>query len=199
MGSENKISAAMVCIILAGTGSIYAAKNYLGQRLREMDAAKTGQYNDRTQSSIMGADSYSRNLTEAERERLSLLNNQYLSEGRFPESEITQFENEANVTDCCFYFVSSESKFYLPERKMTDEELLELIDFYYKRDFSVQNQNHPEKSSVRKCNIDENDAVNLSRESIKNVFGMDVSESDFTIELQPAEEAAHLQVSATGA
>lgn len=133
----------MVCIILAGTGSIYAAKNYLGQRLREMDEAKTGQYNDRTQSSVMGADSYSRNLTEAERERLSLLNNQYLSEGRFPESEITQFENEANVTDCCFYFVGSESKFYLPERKMTDEELLELIDFYYKRDFSVQNQNHP--------------------------------------------------------
>ncbi len=70
---------------------------------------------------------------------------------------------------------------------MTDEELLELIDFYYKRDYSIQSENNPQKSSVRKCNMDENDAVNLSRESIKNVFGIDVSDSDFTIEPQPIE------------
>lgn len=187
-----RVAAVMACIILAGAGSIYAAKNYLGQRLKKMDTAEIEQYNDRTQSSIMGADSYSRNLTEAESERLSLLDNQYLSEGRFPESEIKQLENEVDVTDYSFYFVSSESKFYLPEREMTDEELLELIDFYYKRDYSVQNENNLNKNSARKCKIDENDAVNLSRESIKNVFGMDVSESDFTIELQPIEEADKL-------
>lgn len=183
-----QVATVMVCIILVGTGSVYAAKNYLGQRLKEMDTAEVEQYNDRTQSSIMGADSYSRNLTEVERERLSLLDNQYLSEGRFPDSEIPQLENEVNVTDYSLYFVSSESKFYLPEREMTDEELLELIDFYYKRDYSVQSKNNLGRSSARKCKIDENDAVNLSRESIKNIFGMDVSESDFTIELQPIEE-----------
>lgn len=184
-----RVAAVMACIILAGAGSIYAAKNYLRQRLKEMDTAEIEQYNDRTQSSTMGADRYSRNLTEEERGRLSLLDHQYLSEGRFPESKLTQLEKEVNVTDNSLYFVSSESKFYLPEREMTDEELLELIDFYYKRDYSVQNENNLEKNSARKCKIDENDAVNLSRESIKNVFGMDVSESDFTIELQPIEEA----------
>lgn len=183
-----RVAAAMVCIILVGTGSIYAAKNYLGQRLKEMDTAEIEQYNDRTQSSVVGADRYSRDLTEAERERLSLLDNQYLREGRFPESDITQLENEANATYYSLYFVSSESKFYLPAREMTDEELLELIDFYYKRDYSVQSKNNLGRSSARKHKIDENDAVNLSRESIKNVFGMDVSESDFSIELQPTEE-----------
>ena len=28
---------------------------------------------------------------------------------------------------------------------MTDEELLELIDFYYKRDYSIQSENNPQK------------------------------------------------------
>ena len=87
------------------------------------------------------------------------------------------------------FFVSAtkQAQYDLPESEMTDEELLELIDFYYKRDYSIQSENNPQKSSVRKCNIDENDAVNLSRESIKNVFGIDVSDSDFTIEPQPIE------------
>ena len=78
------------------------------------------------------------------------------------------------------FFVSAtkQAQYDLPESEMTDEELLELIDFYYKRDYSIQSENNPQKSSVRKCNIDENDAVNLSRESIKNVFGIDVSDSD---------------------
>ena len=38
-------------------------------------------------------------------------------------------------------FCDNESMFILPDQELTDEELLQIIDFLYKRDYSLQEAN----------------------------------------------------------
>lgn len=179
-----RIAIAMTCIVLGSAGSVYAAKNYLNQRLQQMDAEEIKQYYDETQNSLMNADSFSRNLYDSEREQISILNNQYLNEGKFPESEILQIKNRIDIESEGFYFVSSESKFYLPERNLTEEELLELLDFYYERDYSMLASDNDEDMGIRECTLDERTAANYAQEGVNKIFGLGVNDCEYTIELQ---------------
>lgn len=82
------------------------------------------------------ADSYSRDYTEHEKSRMKELAKSY-QEGTFPEEEILQTKSLEEAEGEEFYFLISESYFQLPERELTDEELLQIIDYNHKRDYSL--------------------------------------------------------------
>ena len=63
------------------------------------------------------------------------------------------------------YFVAEESKFYLPDRNLSEEEMLEIIDLQEKRDYSVQQQNVASDKSDK--NVKSN--VKLENQSIEVV------------------------------
>ena len=76
----------------------------------------------------MEADAYSRKLTDSEEEKIISLRKQYEKEGKFPQKEIKQVKSNENIIEQELYFVTEESKFYLPERTLTEEEMLQIID-----------------------------------------------------------------------
>ena len=68
----------------------------------------------------------------------------YQTEGKFPEGEIVRIASEDEILPDRVCFLPDTSTFYLPETEMTDEDLLEIIDFYCKRDYSIMEQETPQ-------------------------------------------------------
>ena len=57
--------------------------------------------------------------------------------GLFPEGNILQISDKSEIVSDQICFLAQDSTFYLPEMALSDEQMLELIDFYAKRDYSV--------------------------------------------------------------
>ena len=133
-----RIACTLAIFLVVGVGTTYAAINYKNERLGEMKADEIFAYNEEVQNAEVDADSFSRELSEEERARLKKLKKDYEQEGVFPKHSISKVESKAEINGKELFFCISESKFYLPDRMMSDEELLEIIDFYIKRVFSLE-------------------------------------------------------------
>lgn len=127
--------AAALCLLISGT--VYAAVNYVQQRMLSMDENEKKEMADYTRKSEQDIDTYSRELTEDEKERREALLYEYQHQGKFPENGLEIVDTKEMVKEGALVFITEESMFVLPERTLTDEELLQIIDFYYKRDYSL--------------------------------------------------------------
>lgn len=125
---------AAACLVLAS--ATVTASGLYQARMESMNHEKLEEYFAQLQEANVSADSYSRPLTESETERYTGLRQAYLEEGYFPKKELTLIDNpEKYKKGVAFY--AARSTFFLPETELTDEELLELIDFREKRDYSL--------------------------------------------------------------
>ena len=57
--------------------------------------------------------------------------------GRFPQQTITYTDSVGQIPDDLLRYDPDTSFLYLPDRTLTDEELLQIIDFNYTRDYAV--------------------------------------------------------------
>lgn len=81
-------------------------------------------------------DSFSREFSDSERKRMKRLLQSY-AEGRFPEKTIRLVEYKGEMPEGTLYYVVETGYFNLPEREMTDEELLQIIDFNKVRNYAL--------------------------------------------------------------
>lgn len=130
--------AAAVCMCFVLSGTIFAASNYVQKRMQTMTESEKSDMISDLQNSPANIDSYSREFSEKEEERLGQLLSEYQTRGRFPENDLKVVESQEMITADTLAFEAEDSMFILPERALTDEELLQIIDFYYKRDYSLQ-------------------------------------------------------------
>lgn len=122
------------CLLLASV--TVTASGLYRERMESMNHEKLETYFSGLQEADVAADSYSRPLTDSEKNRLEELRQAYLEEGYFPKRELAMLDSpEKYKKGVAFY--AARSTFFLPEEEMTDEELLELIDFREKRDYSL--------------------------------------------------------------
>ena len=122
------------CLLLASV--TVTASGLYRARMESMNHEKLETYFSGLQEADVAADSYSRPLTDSEKNRLEELRQAYLEEGYFPKKELAMLDRpEKYKKGVAFY--AARSTFFLPEEEMTDEELLELIDFREKRDYSL--------------------------------------------------------------
>lgn len=107
------------------------------ERMEEVPKEELEEMVEMMDSQEVGADTYIREYTAEERSRMSELYRQY-EQGVFPEGELpqTESENEAEALGLCY--LTTTSTFYLPDRELTDEELLQLIDFEVKRNYALK-------------------------------------------------------------
>ena len=130
---------------------------------------------------------FSRAYTEKEESRMSELYGQYQS-GTFPTGELMQVENIEEAGEGELYFLVPNGAFYLPDRELTDEELLEIIDFYYKREYALNKRNEEVfaeeiaqkkeeqaqmvEEAVEAGGVTEKEAIETASEWLQKIFGI---------------------------
>lgn len=133
-GFRRIVISAAACLLLASV--TVTASGLYRARMESMNHEKLETYFSGLQEADVAADSYSRPLTDGEKNRLEELRQAYLEEGYFPKRELAMLDSpEKYKKGVAFY--AARSTFFLPEEEMTEEELLELIDFREKRDYSL--------------------------------------------------------------
>ena len=147
---RNMVSAA-ACLMAIGMVSIPAYAGYQGfksaitsdkvlARMQEIpneeqqDIYNMVQYEQRS----LHADQFSREYTEKEMSRRKVLQQEY-ENGRFPENTLTMVENAGQIQDYGeLVYAKDTSCFYLPERELTDEEILQILDFNSTREYVLE-------------------------------------------------------------
>lgn len=69
-----------------------------------------------------------RAYSDKEKERMAELQQSYQSETAKPEKMIQEVDSAEEVTEGTLCYIVSTGEYYLPDRELTDEELLEIID-----------------------------------------------------------------------
>ncbi len=132
-----------------------------------------------------GADLFSREYSPNEKQRMEALFRDYQN-GIFPERQLLIVEEEEQVTEDTLCYLESTGCFYLPDRELTDEEILEIIEFNYKREYALTLdpevqaviENHEKEQNEIKTQvqagggISEAEAVAVAQEWMNTFFGV---------------------------
>lgn len=127
-------------LLLVGVIAIPArafVSSLVRERMEKLPAKERLELLEMMDSQSVGADSYSRDYTAEEKSRMSELYKQYL-QGVFPKEELPQVDSVEQAKDLELCYLTTTSSFYLPDRELTDEELLQIIDFETKRNYVLQ-------------------------------------------------------------
>ena len=120
-GFRRIVIPAAACLLLASV--TVTASGLYRARMESMNHEKLETYFSGLQEADVAADSYSRPLTDGEKNRLEELRQAYLEEGYFPKKELVMLDSpEKYKKGVAFY--AARSIFFLPEEEMTDEDLL---------------------------------------------------------------------------
>ena len=123
-----------------------------------------------------------RELTDDEINRFKELQRDYENSGKFPKNKLKSIDSPDKAESDKVCFEENTSTFYLPE-KLSDEDILEIIDFCYSRDYSLSQDNKNELSRQNaEENISEQDAVNIVKETVARVYGIDIDNMDVDVE-----------------
>lgn len=121
--------------------TVAAAVGAYRQRMEAMNQEKLEEYFRQIYDSKLPADNYNRPYYESERDRIKELSASYEAQGLFPEGELIMLDQAEDYTGKKIGFLKDTSTFFFPEKEMSDEELLQIIDFTHKRDYSLEKMN----------------------------------------------------------
>lgn len=196
LSGYGRVAAAVFALIVAAGVSVptYALVNsFVKARMEGMPQEEVDTLYQQVQDAPVEADSFNREYSKEEQERMKQLYTEY-QEGRFPEKELLTVSSESEGAEyeqkgeICF--LPAFSRFYLPlDREMTDEEILEVLDFITKRDYALvqktkedladeaqareEEQRNLIQENVENGGITEEQAIELARGRLKEL-GLDV-------------------------
>lgn len=133
-------AAAIVCCLIFGT--TVAAMEMISLYRQRMEGMESQEIDDLYQLADAGeANSLNRPFTEEEKERCQALTEEYEKNGRFPEGAIAFLSDADSYHGQGVAVDASTRTIYLPEGSLSDEELLEIIDFNHKMTYSIYEKN----------------------------------------------------------
>mgnify|MGYP007033823281 FL=1 len=133
------VAAAAAFVLIAGAviPSQAGLRHFVKDRLENMPKQELEAVNQMVQSQNNAeADSFSREYSKEEIKRMQQMQEAYQN-GRFPQQTITYTDSVGQIPDDSLSYDPDTSFLYLPDRTLTDEELLQIIDFNYTRDYAV--------------------------------------------------------------
>ena len=182
--------AAAAAVVVLGVSAIPVSalvNSLVKERMEEMPEEEITAIVEETQNQTTEADGFSRDYTQSERERMKELYQQYQN-GTFPSGEIPHIDREEDAGEYEFCYLTTTSYFYLPGRELTDEELLELIDFTLKRDYAFtqnyekeyaeevareqEEQKQAIAENVESGGITEQEAIEIATERLSGFYGI---------------------------
>lgn len=135
-------------VLLAGilTVSVQAAiMSIVRERMENISKEELSGLTEMLRQQPVNCDTYSREYTETEKMRDKELWAAY-NNGLFPEEEILQVDSVAQAPEDRLSYARDVSCFCLPDREMTDEELLEIIDLQHTMAYAVSQAPHTSKT-----------------------------------------------------
>lgn len=167
-----------------------AAINLYIQRMNSLNEEEMLTYNSEVQNTDKEADSFSRQLSKLERDKMLEFREEYETEGRFPTKEILKVQKKSEVVHGELCFCVENSTFYLPKQELTDDELLQIIDFMEKRDYSVRKKNSvSELPSSGNEKVSEDEAVEFAKKILADVYNLDITYADEEIEFETTQNS----------
>lgn len=106
------------------------------ERMESVPEEEMKDLNDMVQSQNVLADGFSRAYSDSEKERSKALWQAYES-GTFPDKIIAQVDDADAAPEGTLCYIRATGVFNLPAQEMTDEEMLEIIDFQHKMSYAV--------------------------------------------------------------
>lgn len=185
----------LLCLIMAIVPVSAGIQKYW-KRLDHMKDTEKEKYVNELMESEADGDHYSRPLTDSENERKQELLISYEAGEAYPEEEITSIEKESQIQKDKVCFWAETSTLFLPVRELTDEELLEIIDFYHKREYSLQTEEkgdekvQPEET-FRQTDMDKEEVLKQGRKWIKKAFQTDTSGLEWCTEIERRKSDAY--------
>lgn len=138
--SKQLAAALLVGIVCTGSLTVYAAVSAYQAYMEKMSRQEVQERFDNVQSSVREADSFSRPLSEQERTVLERMQVAYQEGVRFPEQSMKCFDGRTNDYKPKKDILSYDHVngiFYLPERELTEEDCLQIIDVWEKAEYSL--------------------------------------------------------------
>lgn len=137
--ARKKLVAAAAIVLTVGIAGIPVqaiVRSFVMERMEEIPQAQVKDIARMIGEQNVEADSFSRELSDSEAERMKELWRLY-GNGMFPEKTIRLVEYEEEMPEGVFCYVFETGYFNLPEREMTDQELLQIIDFNKLRNYAL--------------------------------------------------------------
>lgn len=177
-----KYAAALLLFAVLTTTGTQAAVNLYSKHMTEMNEGEKKDINRKTQSAKTDEDSFSRELTGEEQERLEKLRNKYETEGVFPQEKLLEAEKIKDVSDQRPVYCYENSTFYLPEEMLTRQQMLQIVDFWERRDYAVSMENKQAEEKSKDQNISQEKAIEIAKEYAEKLYGVDCADAVSTIE-----------------
>lgn len=205
-GWQRKAAVAAIALAVAGVGGIttYAIiGNPVQDRMESMTDEEQKALIKEIDESTADATTYSRDFTKNELARRRELTIAY-NKGRFPKKAIKRVESEEQVdkdTLCCN---PATGYVYFPDRELTDEEFLQIIDYNHKVDYALQERAEKEfpeytrkeereaakKQIKEEGGISEEEAIAKAKQYLKTEYGQDSDGMELDCTACLPEEAA---------
>ena len=189
---HSKVAAVIALCVVSLSLSIGAgaAINLYIQRMNSLNEEEMLTYNSEVQNTDKEADSFSRQLSKLERDKMLEFREEYETEGRFPTKEILKVQKKSEVVHGELCFCVENSTFYLLKQELTDDELLQIIDFMEKRDYSVRKKNSvSELPSSENEKVSEDEAVEFAKKILADVYNLDITYADEEIEFETTQNS----------
>ena len=140
-------------------------------------------------------DSAMRAYSGKERERMRELQESYQNETAKPENMIREVDSAEDVTEGTLCYIRSTGGYYLPDRELSDEELLEIIDCNFRIALNMNGKTAAEyeaedraeramlEEKVRAANgISEKEAIEIARKALETGLGEKAKEMELIID-----------------
>ena len=105
----------------------------------DVDTAQT-----QTDEQGVGTGGIMRAYSDKEKERMAELQESYQNETAKPERMIQEVDSAEDVTEGSLCYIVSTGEYYLPDRELTDEELLEIIDCNFRISLNMNRKTETE-------------------------------------------------------
>ena len=139
------------------------------------------------------ADGFSRAYSDSEKERSKALWQAY-ENGTFPEKVIAQVDSAEAAPEGTLCYIRATGVFNLPAQEMTDEEMLQIIDFQHKMSYAVEVQAAAAEAQEKTARLEKavQDANGISRDE-----AVEIAKKQLMADL--GDKAAELELMTTSA
>lgn len=173
------VASLALCVVVASGVTASAAITHWRDRMKEMPEEVVEEYREIANTKEEGR-SYTRNLTEEEHHRMIALLDEYHN-GHYPEQNVPVYDTLDQLPEGTMGYVKEVGLICLPETTLTDEQLLEMLDYNEKITYSVVGMPETDEPVIHfDDSLTEDDAERIkeiSIDAIKKYFDYDATEA----------------------